>query len=66
LKAGNSKKIRLATGGILLIARPGEVRGVRVMHELYRPGEAPGADGQPCLQLIAFDLVHERPEAVRE
>ncbi|MHC4064274.1 MAG: ArnT family glycosyltransferase [Planctomycetota bacterium] len=49
---------------ILLIARPGEIQGGRVVHELYRPAGGNGSSGQPCLQLIAADLALERPRAV--
>ena len=48
-------------GHILLIARPGEVHGGRVVLDVLRPAGTAGADPQPCLQLIAFELVQERP-----
>lgn len=46
---------------ILLMARPGEVNGGRVVLDVLRPAGAPGAEPQPCLQLIAFELAQESP-----
>jgi hypothetical protein len=48
-------------GRILVMARPGEVTGGRLVGEIARPPEEPGATPRPCLQLLAFDLSGEQP-----
>lgn len=49
---------------ILLMARPGEVAGGRVVYALHRPPPPGETEPQPCLLLIAADLGRERVEAV--
>lgn len=52
------------TSRILLIARPGEVEGGRVVQELYRPGRPAGSTSLPTLQLVVIDLADETPRPV--
>jgi len=56
------------SGKILLIARPGEVQGGRVVTTIERPAPADGRSAtgstEPALVLIAADLAYERPRAV--
>jgi len=54
------------TGRILLIARPGEVQGGRVVQEIHRAGATPQAGSTPALQLVAVDLSRETPRITWE
>ncbi len=51
-------------GRILLLARPGEVEGGRVVHEVHRGGGAEATSSPVALRLMAFDLSREVPRRV--
>ena len=47
------------SGQILLIARPGEVRGGRVLYRIQRAGVGGDPPGPSCLELWAVDLARD-------
>lgn len=49
------------TARVLLIHRPGEVAGGRLVEEILRPSADPAHPPTACLELRAFDLSRERP-----
>ena len=51
-------------GRILLIARPGEVEGGRVVHQVYRRLGGGRFASTPTLQLVAVNLAYEMPRTV--
>jgi hypothetical protein len=53
--------VAFPNGRILLLARPGEVEGGKVVHEVARPAASAARSAEVCLQLIVFDLGGQRP-----